>query len=608
MRNKFDKRFSGWCQCDKEHRTAAANRGNYWLNVNKLQRILLYDTLRRLSENYVRRHTPCYGKGGLDLKAEVRKLLFVVVLLLSVVAIAAAAAEPSRVVIIPFKMNADRDLSFLKEGIVDMLASRLSSGETVAVVSRQETDQALEDISEPVNEEIARAIGERLQADYVLFGSLTLFGNSVSLDAKMVDVGKKRPTLAFFKQGGQVDEVIPRINLLAAEINETFFGRPAAASRPASPEVPTDQAKVWSAKPAPAAAPGFAKSVVTAPADIAQGGLWKSQNFKIAIKGLALGDVNGDGKTEVVFISDQQIYVYRFENQRLVKIWEKAGKGDDRLISVDAADINGNGRAEIFVTSVKATGQRLGSFVLEWDNGDFRRVSEDSPWYYRVIDTPGRGSALFGQKRRMDEPFAPGIYELTWRDGEYTPGDRITLPKRTNIFGFAFGDVMNNGRQMVIVFDSEDHIRIFDPSGEEEFSTDERYGGSMNYVEYWSKNEDTPERLYLPQRISVRDLDGDGRPEVVTASNEGALGRLFKKFRRFEGGRMVSLSWKSLGLMPDRETRKISGHISDFAVGDFDNDGSDELVAVHVAKQGTAVTGAKSSIIAYEIGQAGPAQ
>jgi TolB-like protein len=537
------------------------------------------------------------------LKTEARKLLFVLVLLLSVAAIAAAAAEPSRVVIIPFKMNADRDLSFLKEGIVDMLASRLSSGETVAVVSRQDTDQALEDISEPVNEEIARAIGEKLQADYVLFGSLTLFGNSVSLDTKIVDVHKNRPTLSFFKHGGQIDEVIPRIDLLAAEINETVFGH--SESLPAGG--PPPQAMVPGAVPAPAAAPGFAKSVVTAPADIAQGGLWKSQNFKIAIKGLALGDVNGDGKTEVVFISDQQIYVYRFENQRLVKIWEKAGKGDDRFISVDAADINGNGRAEIFVTSVKATGQRLGSFVLEWDNGDFSRVSEDSPWYYRVIDTPGRGPALFGQKRRMDEPFAPGIYELTWRDGEYRPGDRLTLPKRTNIFGFALGDVMNNGRQMIVAFDQGDHIRIFDPSGEEEFSTDERYGGSMNYVEFWSKNEDVPERFCLPQRICVRDLDGDGRPEVVTASNEGALGRLFARFRRFEGGRMVSLSWKSLGLTPDRETRKISGHISDCAIGDFDNDGADELVAVHVAKQGTAVTGAKSSIIAYEIG-AGPAR
>jgi hypothetical protein len=82
---------------------------------------------------------------------------------------------------------------------------------------------------------------------------------------------------------------------------------------------------------------------------------------------------------------------------------------------------------------------------------------------------------------------------------------------------------------------------------------------------------------------------------------------LFKKLRVFEKGRVVSLTWKNLGLMPDRETRKISGHISDCAIGDFDNDGADELVAVHVAKQGTAVTSAKSSIIAYEIG-AGPAR
>ena len=528
------------------------------------------------------------------------------------------AGEPSRVVIVPFKMNADRDLSFLKEGIVDMLTSRLSWEGGVVVIGRQETDQVLKDISGPVNEKIARAIGASLEADYVLFGSLTIFGNSISLDARMVDVQQKRRAVTFFKQSTEMDEVIPQIDLLATQINEKVFGRPVSVQQPlaqakerpaayAHPESllagePSDQAKALRAKPAPAAASGFEEVSEVAPVDTASAGFWKSRNFKVFIKGLALGDVDGDGKTEVVFISDRRIYVHRFENMRFLKIKEVAAKRHQRFIGVDVADINGNGCAEIFVTSLKGTGQRLDSFVLEWDGNGFAPISQEDSWYYRVIAMPDRGHVLLGQKRLMDDLFVPGVYQLTWRNGEYEPEERLTLPKGINVFGFALGDVMNNGQQMIVAFDKGDHIRLFTLSGEEEWQSDESYGGSMNYLEFSSQagGSDT-DRLYLPQRIYIRDLDRDGKNEVIVASNQGSLGRLFARFRRFTSGHVASLSWGALGLTLTRQTPKISGHISDYAIGDFDNDGAEEVVVARVGKQGTAITSARSSIIGYEI-------
>ena len=42
-----------------------------------------------------------------------------------------------------------------------------------------------------------------------------------------------------------------------------------------------------------------------------------------------------------------------------MKIWEKDGKRNQKFMAVDVADVNGNGRAEIFVTSVKGSGQSL---------------------------------------------------------------------------------------------------------------------------------------------------------------------------------------------------------------------------------------------------------
>lgn len=530
------------------------------------------------------------------------------------------ADEPIRVVIVPFKMNADRDLSFLKEGIVDMLTSRLSWGGTV-VVSREDTDRALKDISVPINEEIARTIGAKLQADHVLLGSLTIFGNSISLDAKMVDVHQKRPTLTFFKQSEEIDEVIPQIDLLATQINETVLGRPVSYRQPtgqvevgerhaayAHPESlltgeSRDQTKVPSKKPAPAAESGFAELGSIAPVEMTSAGYWKSKDFKMAIKGIALGDVDGSGRAEVVFISDRRIYVYRFENKRFLKIKEMAGKRYQRFIGVDVADINGNGCAEIFVTSLKGTGQRLDSFVLEWDGDDFSRVGEGSSWYYRLIEFPEGGEVLLGQKRKINTPFVGGVYQLAWRNGEYVSEEQLALPKGINIFGLALGDVMNNGQRMIVSFDKGDHICLLTPSGEEQWKSDESYGGTMNYLEYDSRPGGDSDRLYLPQRIFIRDLDKDGRHEMIVVSNQLSRGRWFKRLRMFKNGHLESLSWKATGLTLNWQTPKISGHISDYAIGDFDHDGRDEVVAAAVAAKGGALSDARSSIIAYKVAE-----
>ena len=511
------------------------------------------------------------------MKTEMQKRLFGLVLFLFAVVIVAEGAmagEPSRVAILPFKINADRDVSFMQKGIVDMLTSRLSWEDRVVVIGRDETDHAFRDVSVPVNEEIARALGAGLRADHVLFGSLNIFGNSASLDARMVDVHQKRPTLTFFKQMKTIDEVIPQVNLLAAEINETVFARPARAPRP---------------------------TAFTEPGGMEPAGFWKSRNFKIFIKGIALGDVDGDGKTETVFISDRRIYVHRFENKSFLKIKEIAGKGSQRFIGVDVADINGNGRAEIFVTSLKGAGQSLDSFVLEWDGGGFRRISQGDPWYYRVIHVPERGKVLLGQRRKLDEPFTPGIYRLAWGDGGYGPEERLTLPKGINVFGLALGDVMNKGQQMIAAFDGSDHIRIFSPSGEEQWKSVDPYGGSVNYLEFYTHESAATERLYLPQRIYVQDVDGDGDHELVVVSNQGSLGRLFSRYRKFTSGQIVSLSWKNIGLALNWETPKISGCISDYAIGDFDNDGMDEIIAAAVFEQGSIATDPKSSILGYDL-------
>ena len=139
---------------------------------------------------------------------------------------------------LPFKINAAEDLSFLKDGIYDMFMTRLAKEGQVEVLSRGEVDAAMQSAaaSGTVNEAAARSIGTRLNADFVLFGSLTVLGENVSIDAKMVDISGSQPTMTFFDQSNDLGAVITKINLMAVDINDKMFGRrtQTAAKAPAA--------------------------------------------------------------------------------------------------------------------------------------------------------------------------------------------------------------------------------------------------------------------------------------------------------------------------------------------------------------------------------------
>jgi hypothetical protein len=122
----------------------------------------------------------------------------------------------------------------------------------------------------------------------------------------------------------------------------------------------------------------------------------------------------------------------------------------------------------------------------------------------------------------------------------------------------------------------------------------------MNYLSFTSPTDLQDEnRLYLPQRIFVHDLDRDGKNEVIVASNQGTLGRRLSTLRLLTSGHMVGLSWGRLGLAATGQTRKTKGYISDVAIGDLDNDGSQEVVVAVVSKEGKIIKRDRSVIATY---------
>jgi TolB-like protein len=126
---------------------------------------------------------------------------------------AASSAAPARVAVLPVVIHSLGDEAYLREGLADMLASRLGQSPALAVVRVEDPAQATTDL------ERARAAARGAGAEYVLFGSFTHFGEGASLDlscARVSDAGA--PPAQIFIQTGTIGEIIPKLDDLARRV------------------------------------------------------------------------------------------------------------------------------------------------------------------------------------------------------------------------------------------------------------------------------------------------------------------------------------------------------------------------------------------------------
>jgi TolB-like protein len=529
----------------------------------------------------------------------------------------ANAVEPKRIALLPFKINAEKDMSFLQNGIFDMFTSRLSKEGEVEVISRQEAESAFKAAGspDPLTESAARTIGAGLNADYTLFGSVTVLGNSISLDSKMVDVSGQTPTASFFDQSQDLGGIITKVNQIATQINTAVFGRQADVAQEAAPPAKA------AAKPEPQDdLQAHPEKLVKGRGGIEGEGspfimsgtgeqtesqqFWRSARFNHLINGLATGDVDRDGKNETVVATPKKLIIYRAESGRFYQAHEIEQEGSRVNIGVDIADINANGYPEIFVTSLGAALRVIQSSVYEYDGTNFVKIVDNTPWYFRVTDVPHRGKILLGQKHRVANPFSGRIYDMIWKNAGYEPEAEIKTPKSIQVMGFSLGDILNDKRETAVAYRKDDRIQVLDANGKELWRSSDTYGGSNLYsIGEKERREQVQNAIYYPMRLVVADSDGDGETEVIAVKNYDVARGHLEQFRKYTNAHLESMSWDGLGLNTRWKTRKISGFIRDYTLGDFDNDGKLELVAAVILSEGSVVLigEPKSTIIAYEL-------
>lgn len=544
-------------------------------------------------------------------------------LLFLVLAVCVALAMPvkslgevqtDKVLILPFKMNTPQDMTYLQQGIMDMLSSRLAWEKKVVVVPKVQARQVFETVQGAIDGPTARKLGQSLGADYVLFGSVTVLGQGVSLDASMLDLKNKKAPVTVFGQSQGMDSVIPKVNAFAQEINEKIFGRNIGAQT-ARPK-PKPQGPLPAHRRHPdylltgvrgqsvsAINPNF----ITSPGAKNEGGFWRSPSFPVAIIGMDVGDVDGDGKNEVVYASPTAVYVARVENGAFRRLAKYDGYKSDRYLTLDLADIDGNGRPEIFVSNQRMF--KAKSLVLEFKNGRLVPKLNDSPWYFRVVHLTS-GKKLLGQYGGMRDLFYGGVNEMKFSGGKYVAHKSLVLPKGVNVFNFAMITMGASAKEKLVVIDDDEHMMVLSRGGQRLWKGNEYFAGTLNYMAIstgsvlnWESapGDKTPAHVYIPSRILVTDLNEDGKKEIIISRNEASSARWLERWRNFSSGSIYSLSFRQMAFRQNWRSRNLPGCLADYHIADYDNDGKRNLIVAVITKAGEGIMRSRSTIVGYEL-------
>lgn len=522
-------------------------------------------------------------------------LLMMVILVAGLMGIGSPcfAKEMKKVAVLPFTINSQNDLTFLQKGIFDMFSTRLSHADEVDVLTREQLDAVIksssraQQLTKGINEIKAKELATLLNVDHVLFGSVTIFGNSMSLDANMVNIGPDTPTLTFSRQGKEQGTVLTELDNIAEEINFKVFGIQTETFQ--SPNIADSRYL-------PETREGYASPLREFETLFA---------INDIIDGIAVGDVDGDKRPEVVICYGDTIDILAMNQQRKLQSKAKIENSSPLMIvGLDVADINQNGYAEIFVSAVNTMNQTVRSSIYEFNGTTYVENPETFPWYFRVVNQNGVPT-LYAQQSSKKGPYtSKRVFSLVGNGNQYTPDMTIRVPDGFSLNGFATGNIFEAEVADRVFTNEHGQLKIFDDAGKVDWSGERGYGGTMLFFPFHvtKTSDEEYQGVYFQPRNLIHDVNADGRQNLIAIHNNNKTNAMFKGFREYNFGLIEILEWNELGLSPTGAPKKIPGQITDINIGNPDLDSKAELLVAFVKQRGGLLGGkSKSMIIAYDL-------
>ena len=127
------------------------------------------------------------------------KIIFMLASLLLVRHHNAFAEDLKKIAILPFEVHAQANAANLREAIYKGLSTEFAKSKSIQMIEGVSLAKTME--GKRIDEKLALNVGKESGANYVIIGSLSAFGEQISVDARVIDVKEGKALHAVFAHG-----------------------------------------------------------------------------------------------------------------------------------------------------------------------------------------------------------------------------------------------------------------------------------------------------------------------------------------------------------------------------------------------------------------------
>ena len=292
--------------------------------------------------------------------------------------------------------------------------------------------------------------------------------------------------------------------------------------------------------------------------------------FPTELRGFDAADIDGDGQTELVMLSDTKVLLYHVQESQLAPIASYSDRRPGTLLSAQLVRLGDGQTPGVVVNRYSPNRQGMDSFFLVLQGRQLVRQQKGLSDILLAVDADGDGvnESLWGQRFDGKDFFRRGqVRQYELRNGRLKRQRKLALPGGFRATGAALARLGPPGNRQLVFVDERHNLQVYDGKTRR-WKSRANVGGSYVFAAL--------EIQYSPRLVeqaqfdfeaipAVADFDGDGIDEVLVPQNQDSFG-VVPNLNLYSGGHVVLMRQTPQGFTLSPISPGFDGVVSGVAV------------------------------------------